>query len=205
MMDIPVDAKVYCADGICGRSTYVVINPTMRQVTHLVVRENRFPHNEWLVPVEWVVETSHNVIHLRCDAKELAGAESFIETEFIEGKTPYFDLGYAADKYMMFPYVTPSMPLPIPLEHQNVPPGELAVRRGARVEARDGRVGRVDEFLVNPSNGHITHLVLREGHLWGQKDVAIPISDIDHIEESIVYLKLDKRGIANLPHIPIHR
>jgi sporulation protein YlmC with PRC-barrel domain len=34
----------------------------------------------------------------------------------------------------------------------------------------------VDEFVVNPKNGHITHLVMREGHLWGQKDVIIPLA-----------------------------
>jgi len=43
------------------------------------------------------------------------------------------------------------------------------VRRGTRVEATDGHVGHVDEFVVNPENGHITHSVMREGHLWGKK------------------------------------
>ena len=32
----------------------------------------------------------------------------------------------------------------------------------------------VDELLVDPENEHITHLVMREGHLWGQKDVVYP-------------------------------
>ncbi len=53
----------------------------------------------------------------------------------------------------------------ISVEYERIPPGELAVRRGARVETTDGHAGRVDEFLVNPADGYITHLVLREGHL----------------------------------------
>jgi len=74
---------------------------------------------------------------------------------------------------------------------------------GAWVEATDGRVGRVDEFLVNPLNDHITHLVLREGHLWGQKDVTIPVSEIERIDGNTVYLKLDIRQVEALPAVPL--
>jgi hypothetical protein len=66
-------------------------------------------------------------------------------------------------------------------------------------------VGKVDEFLVDPTSGHITHLILRDEHLWGQKDVAIPISEIEHTTEDIVYLKLSKRSIAALPTISVRR
>ena len=57
----------------------------------------------------------------------------------------------------------------------------------------NAQTGCVDEFPVDPANGHITHLVLREGHLWGQEDVTIPISEIARIEEGTVYLKLNKQ------------
>jgi sporulation protein YlmC with PRC-barrel domain len=63
----------------------------------------------------------------------------------------------------------------------------------------------VDEFLVDPGSGQITHLALREGHLWGRRDVTIPVSAIDRIEDDIVYLKLDKAAIAALPAIPVRR
>jgi sporulation protein YlmC with PRC-barrel domain len=93
----------------------------------------------------------------------------------------------------------------IPIEYERVPPGELAIRRGAPVRATDGRVGRVDEFLIDPANEHITDLVLREGHLWGQKDMTIPISEIDRFEDDIVYLNLDKEQIEALPTIAVRR
>ena len=82
------------------------------------------------------------------------------------------------------------------------------MRRGTRVEATDGYVGHVDEFVVNPENGHITHLVMREGHLWGQKDVIIPLSamgDPRKESEDTVFLKLDKHQIESLPTFPLHR
>jgi sporulation protein YlmC with PRC-barrel domain len=199
-MDIPVNADVYCNDHHCGVSTYIIINPTTKKVTHLVVKEKAFPHIERLVPIELVLETSPHKIQLRCSQNQLEEMESFIKTEFIRTEIPE----YVGDQFMIWPYAIPKTEM-ISVEYERIPPGELAVRRGARVEATDGHAGRVDEFLVNPADGHITHLVLREGHLWGQKDVTIPISQIDHIQENTVYLKLDKCGVETLPSIPIHR
>jgi hypothetical protein len=73
------------------------------------------------------------------------------------------------------------------------------------VEAADGRVGRIDEFLVNPETMAITHLVMREGHLWGQKDVTIPIVQVDRITEGTVYLWLSKQQIEQLPALRVRR
>jgi|SRR3989304_214919 len=82
---------------------------------------------------------------------------------------------------------------------------DLAVRGGTRVKATDGYVGHVDEFVVNPENCHITHLVMREGHLWGQKDVIIPLSAMGETREDTVFLKLDKHQIESLPTFLLHR
>lgn len=199
-MDVPVNAEVHCTEGLCGRSTYIILNPRTEQVTHLVVKQKRSPHTERLVPIDAVVETSPNTIWLRCSERELETMEPFMETDFVRSDIPE----YRGDPYAMWPYVIPKT-VEVPVIHEHLPPGELAVRRGAQVKARDGHVGQVDEFLVDPTTGYITHLVLREGHLWGQKDVTIPVSQIDHIEEDIVYLKLDKRSIEALPAIPIWR
>jgi sporulation protein YlmC with PRC-barrel domain len=201
-MDIPVNADVVCADGPCGRSTYVIVNPTTWLVTHLVVKGKGFPYVERLVPLDQVVVTDPRVIRLKCTREGLAAMDQFIEIEFLRGAGPYSP--YEADEYLMWPYAMPDSVM-VPLEHERIPPDELAVRRSAKVEATDGHVGVVDEFLVDPANGHITHLVLQEGHLWGKKDVTIPVSQIDRTEEDMVYLKLDKDSIASLPAIPVLR
>jgi sporulation protein YlmC with PRC-barrel domain len=165
-----------------------------------VVKEKRFPHIERLVPLDYVIESKPHLIRLRCTQQELRQMASFIETEFIPSVIPE----YVGESFLMQPYAMPES-MVVPIEHEQIPPDELAVHRGAQVKATDGTVGRVDEFLVNPTNGHITHLVLREGHLWGQRDVTIPISQIHRIEEDAVYLKLDKRHVETLPAIPVRR
>jgi sporulation protein YlmC with PRC-barrel domain len=201
-MDIPLNVDVQCTEGICGQSTYVIVHPASKKVTHVVVQEPQFPHTEYMVPVERIVESTPERILLDCTRQELADLDPFIETEYVEGDLT--ELEYGEDDYRMWPYALPENDV-IPIEYERVPPGELAIHRGAHVRATDGPVGRVDEFLIDPANEHITHLVLREGHLWGQKDVTIPISEIDRFEKDIVYLKLDKEQIEALPTIAVRR
>jgi uncharacterized protein YrrD len=87
----------------------------------------------------------------------------------------------------------------ITFHREQVPAGELAIHSGALVYAMDGKVGQVDEFIFEADSDHITHLVLREGHLWGKKDIAIPVESIQSIQEDAVYLKMTKKSIENLP------
>ncbi len=199
-MDIPVGAEVFCTNGLCGQSTRVVLNPKTEEMTHLVVKEKESPHKEILIPVSAVAATTPDSINLRYDRHEIGNLQPFIETDYVQVDIPR----PAGGLYYMMPYVYPEVET-IPVKHETIPADELAVRRGASVEATDGHVGLVDEFLVDPENDCITHLVLREGHLWGQKDVTIPISDIERIEENTVYLKIDKRKIEALPAIPVRR
>ena len=202
-MDIPMNAEVHCADGTCGRSTLVIVNPVNEQVTHVVVREERFPHTEYLVPLDLVIESTPDMIRLRCTKQDLVTLEPFTEIEYVGGELPGFP--YEREDYMLWPYNVPVEDEVMPVEIERVPPGELAVRRATHVNAADGRVGQVDEFLVDSATEHITHLILRKGHLWGQKDVTIPVSEIARIEEDIVHLKLTKAQIEALPTIPVRR
>jgi len=199
-MDIPVDAEVFCVDGLCGRATCVVLEPETEEVTHLVVKEKASPHKEILIPVTAVTATTPDSINLRYDRDQVDKMQPFVETEFLKVDIPRLGGGV----YFAEPYPEPKVDLR-PVKREAIPPGELAVCPGAWVEATDGRVGRVDEFLVNPQYDHITHLVLREGYLWGQKDVTIPVSEIERIEDDTVYLKIDMRTVEALPSVPRYR
>ncbi|HRX03714.1 MAG: PRC-barrel domain-containing protein [Anaerolineae bacterium] len=64
--------------------------------------------------------------------------------------------------------------------------------------ARDGRAGKVDEFVIDAQTGVITHLVVRETHWWRHKEIVVPVSEISEIEEDEVILKLDRRELENL-------
>ena len=205
---IPVGAEVSCTDGVCGKSTYVLINPVTEKVTHLVVKENTLRHPEYEVPIDLVAAASTDIIVLRCTRDELQHMDPFVQTQYIQEPMPVaaYGGGYAVGTYLIWPYAVGDTTMEyVPVDQEQIPPGELAVRRGTRVEATDGTVGHVDEFVVNPGTGNITHLVMREGHLWGQKDVSIPISAIRETRDDRVVLNLNKEEITALPGIPLHR
>ena len=201
--DIPLGKDVYCTDGLAGRSSHLILNPVNRCITHLVVRKRHFPHSDHLVPMELVSETTQSLIRLSCSAHELTLLEPFTETHFVD--VDLLELDYPFDPVLMWPYVTLEEEL-LPIDEERVPPGELAVSRGARVRTAEGEyVGCVDEFLVDPTDERITHLVVREGHPWDRKELAIPMGQVARMAEETVYLKLDRRQIAVLPTIPIQR
>jgi sporulation protein YlmC with PRC-barrel domain len=197
-MDIPINAKVICKNGPCGKVTHVIIKPTTEKITHIVVGNGMFPETRFLIPIERVSESDPEQIQLDCQVEEVAKMPVFDQVQFIAS-----DLnGYRGSSFYIWPYYIPEGPY-IRLEKEHIPADELIIRRGASVEATDGPVGRVDEFLINPITDHITHLVLREGHLWGKKDISVPVKEIDHYQDNTVHLKLDKKGIEALPIIPI--
>ncbi len=196
-MEIPVNAEVRSSDGPCGRSVCIILEPTQETVTHLVVQEDEYPQTQRLVPINLVEVVASGQINLKCTTGQLHKMDSFVDTEFIPSVP---GLG----PILVWPYVEPAMG-PIPIEHEKVPAGEVALRRGTSVHATDGLVGRVDELMIDRASGKITHLVLREGHMWGRKDVSIPVSKIRKLDEDGIQLELSKREIEALPEILIRR
>ena len=73
------------------------------------------------------------------------------------------------------------------------------------VEASDGKVGKLDALVLDKDSGEITHIQMLEGHLWGKKDVAIPVSAVDFTDAKTVYLKIDKKAVHALPAVKVKR
>jgi hypothetical protein len=202
MIDLPMKAEVRCSDGIAGFSTHVIGNPVDHKVTHLVVKSVQPPFNEYLVPINKLAETTPHLIQLTCTRNEFEKMEPFEYEEYIY--TRY-------SNYQMLPYQLPGQVLMdeateyVPVKNHNIPQGEITVWQGAKVEATDGYVGLVDELLINSNNMQATHLVLRERNMFEQREITIPVSQIDHVNEDTIYLKLDRQSIEELPTTPIQR
>ena len=78
-----------------------------------------------------------------------------------------------------------------------VPKGEVEVRRSSPVTAADDHfLGEVDGFVVD--GGHITHFVLERGHLWGKREITIPIGAVAKVENDAVSLSLSKDEVDDL-------
>ena len=208
MKEIPINAKVECTDGPCGHSTDLIVNPVQRRITHVVVKDETLPgSSDRLVPVEHVADASSNLIRLGCSRAEVAEMQPFTTTQYIKNVTPtYINTAISIDTDVIWEdpvvsYDTEYAPLP---EH-HIPAGERAVYRGMAVNTGKHKVGQVDELVVDPDGERVTHLIMRTGHLWGKKDVTIPVSAIDLVGEDTVWLKIDKEAVGALPSVPVKR
>ena len=81
----------------------------------------------------------------------------------------------------------------------------MEIPLNAKVRAKDGQIGIVGGLISDESSETVTHLILQEGHLWGKKEVALPLAAVDRVEGDTVYLKLDKKAIKQLPMLPHKR
>ena len=52
---------------------------------------------------------------------------------------------------------------------------------------------------------HISHVVLEHGHLWGRREVGIPISEVDRVENDEVILRLTRDEVGALPSVRVRR
>ncbi len=84
--------------------------------------------------------------------------------------------------------------------HHVVPLGEAELVPGEHVHAVDGEIGQVLGFIVDPDDQRVTHVMLKEGHLWGRREVAIPISAVTAIDEGI-RLNITKKQVEDLPPV----
>jgi sporulation protein YlmC with PRC-barrel domain len=198
-----------CADGVCGEVSRVVVDPVARVVTHLVVEPKGRQGLGRLVPLG-LVDATEGEIRLRCTLAEFEKLDSAEETQFVPGTRGY--AAYGPEQVLSWPYSSLGAGTSVGGEmvtgvsetatYDTVPLGEVAVRRGERVHATDGDIGQVEGLVIDPRNHHVTHVLLQEGHLWGRKEVAIPISAVTGVEDGI-RLNIDKHQVQDLPPVDI--
>ena len=195
-MELLVDVPIFCTDGQFGQAVGLILHPATRRVTHVIAMERGFAKTEYLLPLALISSATTEVLRLASTHQEVTAMTPFVESEYQLGGAGYSAAGEEGAYWPTSEEVDGS--------YEDIPVGELEIHRYARVDARDGHAGRVDGFAVEPASGRITHLIMREGHLWRRKEVAVPVAAITQIEDESIRLDLDKATVADLPDISPH-
>ena len=213
-----IGAEATASDGPVGKVSRVVVDPVAQALTHLVV-EPGFRHGpSRLVPLG-LADGGTDPVRLGCTKAEFENLEPAEETKFIHRTTAY--ASYGAGDVLSWPYYGAAglgdldgiggaggagtergNLIPRKVTYDTVPVGEVGVRRGQPVLATDGAIGHVQGLVVHPDTGHVTHVLLEEGHLWGRKEVAIPIGAVDTTVDG-TQLTIAKQDVENLPPVDI--
>jgi sporulation protein YlmC with PRC-barrel domain len=213
---LELDKPVFVDGQEVGKLGDLVIDPVAKRVTHLVVRPHHGEDTSHLVPIELAdAAAGDGKIALTCSHAEfeaLPAVEEFTYLRLGEVQTddPNWDVGVS--DILALPYYD-STGLAGPVEAvgdmgvvwDRVPKGEVELRRSSRVMSADGDyLGDVDGFLVDDGE-HITHFVLERGHLWGRREVTVPIGSVASVESDVVTLSLSKDEVGALPSHRVHR
>ena len=207
MTEFTIGAGVSCADGPCGTLSRLIVEPESQAVTHLVV-EPRHHGPGRLVPVG-LAGTAGGGIRLSCSRDEFGKLDAAEEKDLLRA-----DGGYPIDNPDMRIAGRVDRLMTASLRHNDgnrvstqdvIPLGEVDVRRGEPVFATDGEIGRIQGLAIDPASHHVSHVLLEEGHLWGRKEVAIPIRAVTRVDD-IIRLTISKQQVQDLPPVDLeHR
>jgi sporulation protein YlmC with PRC-barrel domain len=215
-MRLELGTSVRCTDDTFGELADVVIDPISKRLTHLVVRPRHEDLQARLVPVELAATGDEgSEISLRCTVDEVNKLEpvhefAYLRLDEVPVEDPNWDVG--VQDVLALPYyeADPLGPIPIydtnvGLTYDRVPKGEVEIRRSSDVYSADEHhLGQVDGLLVD-GEAHITHVLLERGHLWGRREVTIPIGAVAKVETDAVTLSLSKDQVGELPSVRVHR
>ena len=190
-VDLIPGTPVNAADGSVGRLERVIIDPEHGRATYLVVRESELPNTLRLVSEKHLAKADAQGVLLALTQKQFAAQKEYIHTDYY---APEFFLTVARAEQCALPMEPASWTV----ERPATPEGSVALVGHETVEATDGKVGRVDGVLLDRVGGHVTHLVLRYGHLWGAREILVPAGLVAGYEDGCVRLSADKAAVEAL-------
>jgi hypothetical protein len=65
-------------------------------------------------------------------------------------------------------------------------------------------VGHVEGFVVEDGE-HITHVLLERGHMWGARELTIPVGAVDEVGSETIALCLTNEEVGRLAPVPVRR
>jgi sporulation protein YlmC with PRC-barrel domain len=192
----------------------VVIDAGARRVTHLVVAPSDRPELGRLVGIDQARggDRPDAPIVLTCTAEELERLEAVHHTAYLqlgeklaEGPdraTGIEDVSSLASYEGFAPGGIDTGALPtefdshVTASYDLIPRGGVEIRRRSAVTSADGHhLGHVDGFVLDDDH-RIIELVLVHGHLWGKRDIHIPMTDVATIDNDELVLAVPRDEVA---------
>jgi uncharacterized protein YrrD len=193
-----------------GSLDSIVLDPKNGDVTYLIVRKGAIFTEDKVVPFGMVVSAGDDGITLNDRAGDLEKLPTYQERYFVPADNDEMVGGTGAPPVYSNPmYGNPSlMPAailastPRPEGHTevrtNIPPSDIVLSKGARVETRDGtHVGDIDEVLVDADTRRASHFVVAKGSLFKSRKL-IPAEWVTHVDEDVVRLAINDRALERL-------
>ena len=213
-----IGAAVSCQDGECGELEGLLVDPGTDAVTHLVVGPRHPKGGGRLVPVGLLEEAATREVRLRCTRAQFDALDPAEATTVRTGVAVDWESRAGEDQVMERYWgmgrsrpggpgreTTGMRPEQRAAEADNFPDDAGQISRGQPVHATDGPVGRVQGLVADAKDHRMTYVLLEEGHAWGRKEIAVPISAVKFVIDDGVHLDMTKAQVGSLPPVDRQR
>ena len=207
MTTLVIGSEAVGSDGYRGEVLALVVDPAARTVTHLVVEPHGRAGLARLVPLELADLAGLRRCGAGSDSAALhrsgihepgarRGDAGGVRAG-LPGPGPVASPGWHGAGG---PTADGGTILRIPEKEtiDIVPPGEVEERRGDHVHATDGDVGHLRGLRIDPGSRRVTHVLVRDGHVWGHQDVDIPAEMVAGFGDGI-RLSVTRQQVRDLP------
>ncbi len=201
MSEIPIQAKVIGPEGPCGETVGIVMDRASRQVKYYVVKvANISDPQPRLVEVDQATSASAQELTLKCGRDRLLVMVPFVEQNYILAELPENRTAWNAAGTN--PVVGGAAVTRGSMEATggsgNIGPGQVYIRPDLLVHTTGGSTGKLLHLLAD-ENGVVTGAVLQEGRWWSKKQVTVPLTQVDYVEENKQRVKVEQRPAGGEP------
>lgn len=219
-MQIHLGTKVVTSDGNeIGKIDRLVVDPRTDEMREFVVHKGFFLQHDTIIPIGAVRDQIGNddkdTIHLMFSSEDVARMPEFVEAAYVAPPDAFYpstfgtasmDGGMLWPAPMYEPAATTGYATAESSTATNVAPGAMTdtlaearpnsvfLTTGTDVEGTDGKIGTVDELVVDPKRGKVTELIVRKG-LFNGKEIRIPTQFIEEIDDAVVHVALSKERL----------
>lgn len=201
-IDIGTTVRTLEGDEI-GKVERIILDPTTRDVTALVVHKGLILNRDVVVPISLVQYADNREVQLRLGRDYLQDLPDFVDKHYVRPREEEATLSYPAGS-ILFPLVPPQGVPGMPGRYESVEeerqaaPLEVDIAEGMEVRTVDGSIGVVDEVRTDPLSDRVTSIVVRKGAML-PRDTEIPVEFISAIRPDHIQLSLTNQQVMELP------
>lgn len=216
-MDITLGMHVYTSDHKdLGTVDRLILDPDHSRVKGVVVRKGVLIHQDVELAVDMIMAGSSGDALIAYTSEEIDKLPRFEEANYTTPPADYrLPMGYPPASFYwpmgygmgvpageLQPAASPIAPswtgdsttdreVSAALRRQDLE--NAVIGEGSDVLGRDGeKVGTVHELTFDPTTSELTGLVVHKGLFKGE-DTELPVSEIDSVDDGVVYLNVDAK------------
>jgi uncharacterized protein YrrD len=202
-------------DGEIGRVKEFFFDDQTWHVRYLVADTGKWlPHRKVLISPHAFssIDDAEKLVHVQLTREQVEKSPSIdsdkpVSRQFEEEYLRYFGWPFYWSDPLMWgvPVVPPALPIgeEEPGEHHDPHLRSMSEVIGYHIEARDGEVGHVEDFLLDDSDWAITELIVDTRNWLPGKHVLVSPDFIRNVswEQAKVTVKLDRQSLEECPEI----